>query len=336
MSLALKRDEDIPHGVRRIVSARIESALKSLTGDGIAVSDSAVHEARKRFREIRGILRLVRGELGPKLYRRENRTFRDLARPLAAVRDATVLVDALDHLVEHFEGRVQPDSLARVRRALLDRGRAVRAQVIEQGRAVSDITPRLEAAHVRVKDWPIHRRGWKAIGGGLRRVYARGRRAMEDVRAKRSNESLHEWRKRTKDLRYELELLQSIWPGTIAPLVKQAHRLADLLGDDHDLVVLQAVAGDPAAGASPVDRALLETLVAERRGALQREAIALGAKVYDERPRDFARRLRGYWKVTRRHTRAQRTRTGHGSVDGPAVTAPPVPTQTGEADTRAK
>ena len=307
MAFELRHDEPIPQGIRRVVLARIENALEALAGDGSVVSDSAVHDARKRFREIRGILRLVRDELGRDVFRRENRTFREAARPLSTVRDARILVDSLDRLIEQFEGRVEPERLAQLRRALLERRRAIRRQVFSRDRVVPDITRRVEAAMKRVERWPIHSRGWKTIGSGLRKVYSQGRRALKVVRAGISDEALHEWRKRTKDLRYELELLQSMCPGTVKPLAEQAHRLTDLLGDDHDLAVLSTIAREASAGDSEVEYALLMALVAERRAALQQEATAVGDKLYEARPREFERRLKSYWKIARQDAQSDGT-----------------------------
>jgi CHAD domain-containing protein len=299
MSLALKKGERIPKGVRRIVCKRIDKALKKVSPKSQAVSDIAVHEARKRFKEIRGTLRLIRDELGEKNFRRENRTFRDAGRPLSALRDAKVLVDTLDNLVAHFNGRVKPDSFAKLKRTLIERRRETRDRVLQQDRVVSDIARRVRIAKKRVRRWPLQRRGWKAIEGGLRKVYRQGRQALDAVRSDATDESLHEWRKRAKDLRYELELLQAVWPEMIKPLAEQAHHLTDLLGEDHDLAVLRVLAEEEADEASPIDGELLFALIDERRSALQREGIELGQKLYEERDREFVDRLRGYWKVGR-------------------------------------
>jgi CHAD domain-containing protein len=300
MSFELKKDERIPKGVRRIVCKRIDKALEAMSRKTRAVSDNTVHDARKRFKEIRGALRLVRQELGEKTFARENHTFRDAGRPLSALRDAKVLVDSLDNLVAHFDGRVKPQSVASLRRALVERRRAIRKQVLQRDRAVPDIVRRVRAAKKRVKNWPLRKRGWKAIKNGLTTVYAQGRQAMKDARSDASDEALHEWRKSTKYLRYELELLQAVWPETIEPLVEQAHRLTDLLGDDHDLVVLRMVADEESEDKSSVENELLFALIDERRGALQREARELGQKLYEENVEDFVGRLKGYWQVARK------------------------------------
>jgi CHAD domain-containing protein len=310
MAFEFKKGERVPKGVRRIVCKRIDRAMelvrpKNRRNNGAknraAVSDHAVHEVRKRFKEIRGTLRLVRDELGEEDFRRENRTFRDAGRPLSEVRDAKVLVDSLDGLIEHFNGRVKPQSASRLRRALVARRRATRQQVLERGRAVADIARSIRAAKKRVKSWALERNGWKALQGGLRKVYRQARRAMQSATSDPSDANLHEWRKRTKDLRYELELLCAVWPEMIGPMVEQAHHLTDLLGDDHDLSVLRVIAAQECAeNGSPDENELLFALIDERRQSLQKEANELGRKLYEERPADFVARLHGYWKTSRR------------------------------------
>ena len=299
MSLELERDEPISEGVRRIVCERIDMALETLTRSARAVSDDAVHEARKRFKEIRGVLRLVRDELGGKIFRRENRTFRDAARPLSVLRDAKALIDSLDALIAHFKERVKPKAFAKFRRVLIERRREARKQVLQKDRAVVRIVRRIRSARKRVERWPLERKGWKAVDGGLQRVYSQGMRAMNEARSEPSDETLHEWRKRTKDLRYGLELLQAAWPETMKLLAEQTHHLTDLLGDDHDLAVLRTVAQQELKD-EPFDEAeLLPALIDERRIVLQQEAIDLGLKLFEEDDEEFVARLKGYWKAAR-------------------------------------
>jgi CHAD domain-containing protein len=299
MVFELKQGEKVPKGVRRIVGRRIDKALKALKSGGKTVSDPAVYDARKRFKEIRGTLRLVRGELGDKAFQRENRTFRDAARPLSALRDAAVVVDSLDELVKLFGGRVKAQNMARLRRALLKNHREARKEVIGRDGAVEGIVRQMRKAKTRIKNWPLKRRGWKAIEEGLRQVYDQGRRAMKKAVARNSDEALHEWRKRAKDMRYELELLESTAAQVIRPLAQQAHLLADLLGDDHDLAILRTSAQEQFNSGSAIEGELLFALIEERRSTLQREAISVGTKLYKESPRNFVRRLEGYWKAAR-------------------------------------
>jgi CHAD domain-containing protein len=298
MSFELKKNERIPKGVRRVVCKRIDKALQTMSG-GQTLTDQAVHNARKRFKEIRGALRLVRGELGEKYFRRENETFRDAGRPLSAVRDAKVLVDSLNGLIEHFDGRVNRVRLGSLRQFLQQRRRDTRKQILHDDHAVDRIARHIRAARKRVMTWPLQKRGWRAIEDGLRTVYRQGRDAMKKAGNGAADEALHEWRKRVKDLRYELELLQAVWPETIKPLADQAHHLTNLLGDDHDLAVLRTMAGEHSDDNTSVDMELLFALIDERRAALQKEARELGEKLYKEPPAKFVARMKGYWKAAK-------------------------------------
>lgn len=74
----------------------------------------------------------------------------------------------------------------------------------------------------RRTDTSYTRRAWK--------------RALDDPRV----ETLHEWRKRAKDLRYVMELLELMWPEMIHPRAGEVERLESDLGEDHDLAMLPA------------------------------------------------------------------------------------------------
>jgi CHAD domain-containing protein len=109
---------------------------------------------------------------------------------------------------------------------------------------------------------------------------------------------LHEWRKQAKYLWHQLQVLQPIQPGQLTALADQAHTLANALGDDHDLAIL-AHKFLEASDKFP-DRATMHTLadlIANRRALLQEEAMALGHRLYAEKPRKFVDRLREYWRA---------------------------------------
>jgi CHAD domain-containing protein len=103
MSFELKPDEALRKGIRRIVRKQMDAALEHLTGLHRGSRDEAVHEARKCFKKIRAVLRIVRPVIGEKRYRKENTCLRDAGRPLTEVRDARILIETVDKLVEHYE-----------------------------------------------------------------------------------------------------------------------------------------------------------------------------------------------------------------------------------------
>ncbi len=100
--------------------------------------------------------------------------------------------------------------------------------------------PRSQAATPAIDDWPLERDGFDLLRPGLRRAYARARKTFRSARKKRSDEALHEWRKRSKDLWYALRIVRRAWPAVLGATADEAHELSDRLGDDHDLAVLNA------------------------------------------------------------------------------------------------
>src|SRR6185436_16307976 len=89
----------------------------------------------------------------------------------------------------------------------------------------------------------IKNKGWAAIGPGVKRSYAAGRKARSLVKATPTPENLHEWRKRVKDLWYHTHLLRPIWPEQMCAVADELEALSEQLGDDHDLVMLKEIAG---------------------------------------------------------------------------------------------
>jgi CHAD domain-containing protein len=308
MAFALKADESAAKGVRRLVRKQIQNAVEALTKQSGAKQEEAIHDARKRFKKVRALLRLVRPELGEKVYRRENARLRDAARPLSEVRDARVLIEALDGLAESAGG--DGKSFGPVRKALLARQRATRRRVLQEEQAPAQIAEAAAEARQRVKEWDIGRKGWAALAQGLKRVYKAGRDAFDAALAEPSVENLHEWRKQVKYLWHQLQVLGPTWPGLMDELSKQAHDLADHLGDDHDLAVLRdLLVREGAQWAAPGTVTKLLDLIDVRRGELQHAAAQLGQRLYADRPKALLNRLHSYWQAWRSD--------GEGS-DGPA------------------
>jgi CHAD domain-containing protein len=296
MAFQLKPKEAVGKGSKRLVRRQTDAALRALRPGG--GDDEAVHEARKHFKRVRALLRLVRDELGEEVYRRENACFRDAGRPLTEVRDAKVLVEALGRLTRHFAGQVAAGAFAPVRKALQANRRAVRKRVLQEEDALGQVTEAVEGARGRLPDWTFRHRGWPALSPGLRRVYKGGYRALAAAWADPTVENLHEWRKQAKYLWHQLQVLEPVWPGVMGELGNQVHQLTRLLGDDHDLAVLrQTVTADPETfgGAGALESLL--ALIDRRREELVPEAFLLGRRLYRDRPRAFADRIKGYWKA---------------------------------------
>jgi CHAD domain-containing protein len=288
MALRIDEHESLAGGIARVLAERLEAAIAHLTDPHNA---SRMHEARKRLKETRAVLRLVREEVGEEAFARENAAIRDAGRRLSDVRDAEALLEALAKL------DLAPLSALpqrRVRRALTTRWkRLATATSDEQLAAVVDS---LRASRDRIALWTFPDRGFAIVESGLANTYARGRRLFRRAERRRDPEVLHEWRKRVKDAWYHHQLLERAFPAVVNGYAHALKELSDLLGNHHDLDVLRAllVGQPPSFGKQPDVDALL-AIVDRRRAELERDALALGARIFHERRRAVRERWRFWW-----------------------------------------
>jgi CHAD domain-containing protein len=282
----LKRGEPLPEGLARIARGRIDDAVDELSGETDSSPEEAVHNARKDLKKLRALLRLARGELGTSVYRRENACFRDAAAAMSGVRDADVMLVTLDKL--ELDERVSGPLRQALEAHRLRTGGGAREQ------AAAEAIEMLGEARARIVDWPLENDSFDAIEPGLRRMYRRGRREFRAMRRSPSVEGLHGWRKRSKELWYDHELLRPLWKPVMKAVGDEAHALSDLLGDDHDLAVLLDWAHEHADPAPELVEA-----VEERRRYLQQQALELGARLYADRPKVFIRRLQRLYEASR-------------------------------------
>jgi CHAD domain-containing protein len=302
MAKPLRHTKSGTKEVQRLLCHHIDQALKALQGNQ-PLSDEAVHSVRKQLKKGRADLRLLRKALGSQTYAYENTALRDVARPLTAVRDARTFMDTLDMLVEHSDVQAHTLDLDRVRLALRDEYCEVRQRVLDEGNTLELLEASLRAARARAQRWPIGRRGWSVLGAGLKRIYRNGREAFAVAQKEPSQEHWHEWRKQVKYLWHQLQVLQPIQVGQLTALADQAHTLANALGDDHDLALLaHKFLEEPDRFPERATMHTLADLIARRRALLQEQAMTLGHRLYEEKPRIFVDRLQEYWRAWRGKT----------------------------------
>ncbi|MDB6067175.1 MAG: hypothetical protein JWR26_3383 [Pedosphaera sp.] len=295
MKFELKSKEELPHGIRRIARKQVDQITQSIAERRPECQGVAIHEARKSVKKSRAVLRLVRVRIGKKVYRKENRAFRETGRTMSSRRDAEVLLKTLGNLRKHSRSHELNSTLDRLQKVFQERfDRAFRAGNGQKRNGKTDLVS--EQKHI--KDWPLGHLKWSDLGCGIERTYQQGRERMENAARSHSMQALHDWRKRVKDLWYELRLLKPIKPKAMSRLATDAKRLSQLLGDDHDLAALEQEARK--SGLNPRDIKLISELIQTRRPKLQKAAFKLGQLVYREQPADFARRIKSYGKAWKR------------------------------------
>lgn len=291
-SYHLKLEEPLGVGIRRVVGTETAAAIAEL--DDNPDPHEAVHEARKHCKKVRAALRLVRGALSGQ-YTQENRCFRDAAREISDVRDAQAMLETLDDLAGE-DLPLDAERLSGLRRQFEHRRDQLLASLRARG-VFAELSATLREAKRRTHDWSLSAPDFDAAAGDLARVYRRGRKGLRRARRSGRTEDLHEWRKRTKYLRYQLMLLKKTCPDMVNAHVDLLHAVTDYQGFDHDLAVLNATLLDPqlVPPASPEGRRL-QAYFDERRERTRQGLWPLGEQAFAESAGAFVERLRRYWK----------------------------------------
>ncbi|MDO9408162.1 CHAD domain-containing protein [Patulibacter sp.] len=286
MGFQIGTDETLGDGLRRSAGDQLDGAVRALEERFEADPAKAIHDARKRIKKTRALLRLARPAVGRKVARRDNATLRTAAATLSAARDADVLVQTVDDLAERYVGRLPSATFEAVRHEFSGSGAPRPAP------SVAEALDGIREVRAHVDTWPLDAAGRDELLAGEGIAYAAGRAQLPGPGDAPSAEELHEWRKRVKDLWYHGLLLRNAWAPVVESQAEEAHHLSEILGDDHDLFVLheRLVAGPVADPTADVD-GLLE-LIDRRRAELLGEALVLGRRVYAESPKAHAKRLR--------------------------------------------
>lgn len=305
--LQLGQTELLAVGIKRVTMDQLELAASGYF-DGEDEFAGAIHESRKAIKRIRALLRLVRPELSDRLYSFEDHTLRDTARLVGEARSVSAVTEAAS-LIQGLYGELLADGTFEELTARLSHRRdVIELKALEDPNLVGRVVRNLEKAYHRYSSWPIDpdarevyglgiRDNYSSVELGLHTTYGRGRREMVTAYTTPSDEAFHQWRKRAKYLRYQMEFLAPLWPEVVVGLAMTLDRLGRLLGEDHDLAELLALLrARPDLCPNPRERSLFSALATQRRTEIQTAAEILGRRIYAEKPSSLQHRFGEYWE----------------------------------------
>jgi CHAD domain-containing protein len=290
----LKPDEPVATEVKRIIARQFERAVTELRSIGNPRSDAAVHRARRRVKKIRAALRLVRSALGGTFGPLDKRLRRS-AQLLAPVADGQGVVEALDRLAEKYRDDFASAALASFRAGLLEREmRADRQAKVH--RVLQTVSTILREERTQVNGWRLKRAGFQPIGEGLELTCRRARQAMAAATTHPTAENFHVWRRRVKDHWFQVRLIESRCGNRLVAYERRLEALDDCLGEYHNFALMRTIlSAEMTVSRDETARRL--RIIRRYQGELRRQARALGARIYNEKPRHFVRRVHALWRL---------------------------------------
>jgi CHAD domain-containing protein len=284
----LKLREPLPDGLKRVFREQVESALE-LCRHPAKQHGVTVHEVRKHLKKLRAAMRLGIPEVGKNRHTREDRCVRKIGRLVSDLRDAQVRLQTLVQLRDETSKGPEESPFPRIEELLsLERESFSAAFAGWQKQAI----PQLERVEARLLKWPLDGLTWKQVCGAVGRIYKRGQRGLAKTIDDPEPENFHAWRKRVKDIWYQLRILQPLNRMVLTEMDRDAEVLGELLGREHDLNFLWArLETEKGDEALRDELAQLEKLIRKRGKRLRTNALELGRRFYAEPAKAFAKRI---------------------------------------------
>jgi CHAD domain-containing protein len=303
MAFRLKPEAPIAVEIRRLVLRQLQVAISELRTVGDPESDEAIHDARRRVKKIRAVIRLVRPVLD-KTYRTVDRELKDVSKLLAPVADGQGILETLDQLAHRYRKLLPKDAVHSIRTGLRERSARTDREASARG-VIKRAAETLRSEAKRVKHWSIHGDGFDVIGPGLEESYRRARDGMILAWSKPKASHYHSWRRYVKDHWFHVRLVEENCGNHLLPLQRRLEALDGLLGEYHNLVILREILGtDGYTSHRETTRCL--RVVSRYQRLLRRNAETLGVRIYSDMPHRYLRRVKKYWTGESTSERAQR------------------------------
>jgi CHAD domain-containing protein len=271
--------------LRRVLVAEFQAAADAAKSAAATVDrniTTAVHEYRKALRRARAVLSLVAGALPKSERRAVRRALRDARRSLGTARDHAVAADSvglvqLDEVSQHAADAILTTAreavppLAEIKQ-LLNEGAARTAAQVEA----------LEAALPATISWDT-------VLDGIRSVYADARDARKSAR--RSKRQFHTWRRRTKELAYQVDVIAGYTGEGLTDLQRDLEAVTDTQSPAVDLMMLRDFVRTHGGGTSAEALDGLVDSIDHQLEDLMADSRRAGRDVFRRKPRRFAKRL---------------------------------------------
>mgnify|MGYP001766469705 CR=1 FL=1 len=288
---ALLAGETLSGGLKRVLVGEIVTARDALADPAIG-REEAIHRVRRRLKRARSLLAVLDEVPGAD---REGRVtlLRDTARLLSGARDADVVAREARRILARAEGATVAAAATMVERLESE-------QAAAHGRVppLDEVAARLRAGEANVRSLPDRFEAGRLLAAAIVEAHRRGRRDWRSLGEGLDIETLHDWRKRVKQRRHLSALVPIATSVTTPALQRDLGDLGEILGEEHDLWLLQdRMEADGGLLRPREGRDSVVELIARRRRRLAKKALELGEELYGVRTRDVDAALEGLREV---------------------------------------
>ncbi len=272
----------------RAIARSVLAHARAVMTDPERSDQDAVHNFRRSMKQWRSLMRLLEPFIPDAVRWRQEA--RDHARSLGRARDGQSALNAFDDLGKTL---VLSERTTATIRGRIEAIRGTEEQAVLTPELRATIVTWLEAAVAATEQWPLDPFDFRSIAARLTVGYREARRRIPGDWTAASAEELHQLRQRVVDHRYQMELVEPLWPRHARMWTEEAERLRDRLGRCQDLEILKRLTGPH----QPLAhwRSRLAPACAARTNELSQRASRIALRLFAERPKAFRHRLETLW-----------------------------------------
>jgi CHAD domain-containing protein len=284
-----------PLGTRTSVLDNESELRRALVSEFSATADSArdaagkvdrglhaaVHDYRKALRRARAVLSLVAGALPKSERRAVRRALQEARRAVSVARDHAVAPDVLTNLsLDEVSREAANAVLANAQAAMPDAAEIKQLLAEGAARAAAQVEALEAALPANLK--------WEVVADGVADVYKDASTAREAAKRKRA---FHSWRRRSKELTYQLEVIGRFAGQNVADLQHEVEAIADTQSPAVDLIMVRDFVRTYGQGIAPEAFGQLVHAIDTQLDDLMRDSRSAGKELFSKSPKKFARRL---------------------------------------------
>jgi CHAD domain-containing protein len=298
-SLEIKEREYFEEGIFRVLDKLHSDSAKFITNT--KRPHYYIHEVRTNIKKIRGLLRLLRHEIGENSYNEMNAYYRDLAMEVAPLRDDTSQIELLREIKLKLRNPAVTKALDKII-SQHRRNRKTAFDLFKQSGHAEDIKQMILGLQQMIHSLSFTGDPEFFILKSLQHVYKRARGAFETTEFLNDDEIYHYWRKQVKYLTYHLMLLNKAWQNSIRTYISDLSFLGSSLGKLHDLNLFhEAIKSKNIQISDKNSRKKLMRYLYNRRWLLRKQVHALGEQCFIESSEAFSLRIFENWQNSVMH-----------------------------------
>lgn len=254
--------------------------------------DELVHSLRKKIKNLRAILKLLRSEVKNDFYKKNNFLLRDINRRSASIRNYFALINLVQSNLKEQQDIKLKETLDLLLTRLNSDFENIRNNT-DYSTLFNHYKIQLQKYSQHLNDLDFSNSRFGKMKNGLIKIYSEGKDLQTLCTSEPGNDNLHEWRKSVKEFYYIMYSLIPVWKPVFIAFTKEVKTLSDILGDVNDYFELEHYI--KTLTDNPFDFTNLYQLIESNSKYLIEEAYLLGNKIYSLEPESFGDQFKAYY-----------------------------------------